>query len=326
MPDEHVGRQTSRRKGVRAFIESSGPGYQHASGHRQPTNRRGPETIGLEDGNRSRDLSKGGDLASLRRKNSAKLDPPSDRVRVIAAVYTIAVHKPITRPQITFMASPTPEAAPAKRCDGTSACCRGSTDVHPDRTAAGRCCSDARAPLARTSAATPAAQAAPTPSDQAQDIHDKPVRSKRSSHNQRADMGNDCAVGSGHAAKGRTPSAAILNVDDEVCRRRLSLSAGTIHSFSAGEFVLSVRRGTLKPVKDSISGRAGGHRKFGRMKLVIPVALMIVLLASIAMGQRVQPARPLCKNGGSPDTFRHTRTTGSSRFAPGIEPNSRWPS
>lgn len=67
----------------------------------------------------------------------------------------------------------------------------------------------------------------------------------------------------------------------------MRLSVGAIHSVSAGEFVLSLGEGTSKARERA--GRAGRPRKIGLMKLVIPVALVIVLLPLIAAAQRAQP-------------------------------------
>jgi hypothetical protein len=102
---------------------------------------------------------------------------------VIAAVYTIAAHKPLTRPHVTLMGSPTPEAAPAKLQPSTPL-------VVAERLTSTPTVNPVVAPAATpaptpptTLVATPAAQAAITPLDHGQDIHDKPVRTKRSSHN-----------------------------------------------------------------------------------------------------------------------------------------------
>jgi len=100
---------------------------------------------------------------------------------VIGAVYTIAIHKPMMRPQLKLMGSPTPAATTAKLLPSTPLVV-------------------AETPVAATPAATPVAvppetlEAAPaatlmtapasaTPLDPRQNNHDKPVRTKRSRHN-----------------------------------------------------------------------------------------------------------------------------------------------
>lgn len=92
---------------------------------------------------------------------------------VIAAVYIIAAHKPITRPQARLMGSPTPGAAPAKL--------RPSTPLVEETPTSTPAATPAPAPA--TLVATPATSAAATPLDHGQGNHDKPVHNKPSSHN-----------------------------------------------------------------------------------------------------------------------------------------------
>jgi hypothetical protein len=94
---------------------------------------------------------------------------------VIAAVYTIAVHRPITRPLVTFMGSPTPEATPAKLQPSTPLVVAETPTTTPAATAV-------VAPAA-TLMATPAARAAAILLDRGQGIQDKPFRTKSSSRN-----------------------------------------------------------------------------------------------------------------------------------------------
>ena len=98
---------------------------------------------------------------------------------VIAAVYTIAIHKPITRPQATLMGSPTPEATTARLASAPSiaAIVPETPAVTPPPPPA----TPAAVPAA-TLAATSAAETVATPLDHGQDIQDKPARAKRSSH------------------------------------------------------------------------------------------------------------------------------------------------
>jgi hypothetical protein len=85
-------------------------------------------------------------------------------------------------------------------------------------------------------------------------------------------------------------------------------------------------------VKSSIPGRAGGHRKFGGMKLVISVALIIVLLASIAAGQRAQPSPTAAKEEEVPTPSGTPEPQGAPDLLPGSSelpadpPNLRLPS
>jgi hypothetical protein len=85
-------------------------------------------------------------------------------------------------------------------------------------------------------------------------------------------------------------------------------------------------------VNESIPGRAGGHRKFGRMKLVIPVALMGVLLAVTAAGQRVQPDPTAAKTEEVPTPAGTPEPQGAPDLLPGSNqlpadpPNLRLPS
>jgi hypothetical protein len=95
---------------------------------------------------------------------------------VIAAVYTIAIHKPITRPQVTLIGSPTPEATAAKLAPAPPAAA-----IAPETPAVTPAATPATAPAA-TLVATPAAQTAATPLDHGQDIQDKPPRAQRSNH------------------------------------------------------------------------------------------------------------------------------------------------
>jgi Protein of unknown function (DUF4236) len=98
---------------------------------------------------------------------------------VIAAVYTIAIRKPITRTQVTLMGSPTPGATTARLVPAPpiAAIVPETTAVAPPAPLA----TPAAAPAA-TSAATPAAETVVTPLDHGQDIQDKPARAKRSNH------------------------------------------------------------------------------------------------------------------------------------------------
>jgi hypothetical protein len=96
---------------------------------------------------------------------------------VTAAVYTIAVHKPITRPQAIVLAAPTPEATGAKLRPAVP-----SATFAPETLAATPAATPVISP-AVTSAAAPAAEATATPFERLQDIHDKPARTKRSTHN-----------------------------------------------------------------------------------------------------------------------------------------------
>jgi hypothetical protein len=102
---------------------------------------------------------------------------------VIAAIYTIALHKPVTRPQVTFMGSPTPEVAPAALRRPTPLVVAEAPTPTPTAPPPVAAAETPAPPSPVTLAVTPAAQAAPTPADLGQDIHDKTVRSKRSSHN-----------------------------------------------------------------------------------------------------------------------------------------------
>jgi hypothetical protein len=95
---------------------------------------------------------------------------------VIAAVYTIAAHKPITRPQLTLMGSPTPEATTARLATASP-----TAAVVPQTPAVTPAATPAATP-APTLEPAPPAQTAATPLDHPQDIHDKPARSKRLSH------------------------------------------------------------------------------------------------------------------------------------------------
>jgi hypothetical protein len=96
---------------------------------------------------------------------------------VIAAVYTIAIHKPITRPQLTLMGSPTPEATTARLASAPPIAA-----IVPETPTVTPVATPAAAPAA-TLVATPPAEAAATPLDHGQDIQDKPARAKRLNHN-----------------------------------------------------------------------------------------------------------------------------------------------
>lgn len=102
---------------------------------------------------------------------------------VVAAVYMIAAHKPITRPQVTVPGSTAPEATPAQLRPPTPLVGAETPTSAPAATPAISLAATPAAAPAATFVATPAAPAAATPPDHRQDVQDKPVRGKRSSHN-----------------------------------------------------------------------------------------------------------------------------------------------
>jgi Protein of unknown function (DUF4236) len=98
---------------------------------------------------------------------------------VIAAVYTIAIHKPLARPQLTLMGSPTPEATTARLLPSTPLVVAETPATAPAAT-------PVAVPPATLEAAPSAtlmtAPASATPLDSGEDDYGKPVRTKRSSH------------------------------------------------------------------------------------------------------------------------------------------------
>ncbi len=108
---------------------------------------------------------------------------------VIAAVYTIATHKPKTRPQITLGESPTPAATPAKLQPPAPLVGAEPPTSTPAATPPAAPASTPEVAPPATLVATPVASAAVTPLDHGPDIRDKPVRPKRSSHHSTRDHG-----------------------------------------------------------------------------------------------------------------------------------------
>jgi hypothetical protein len=98
---------------------------------------------------------------------------------VIAAVYTIAIHKPIARPQLTLMGSPTPEATTARLLPSTPLVVAETPATAPAATPVAVPPATLEAAPAATLMTAPASA---TPLDPGQDDYDKLVRTKRSSH------------------------------------------------------------------------------------------------------------------------------------------------
>jgi hypothetical protein len=98
---------------------------------------------------------------------------------VIAAVYTIAIHKPLARPQLTLMGSPTPEATTARLLPSTPLVVAETPATAPAATPVAVPPATLEAAPAATFMTAPAPA---TPLDPGQDDYDKPVRTKRSSH------------------------------------------------------------------------------------------------------------------------------------------------
>ena len=95
---------------------------------------------------------------------------------------------------------------------------------------------------------------------------------------------------------------------------------------------MSVRRGDSETSEEFTSRTRAGHRKFGRMKLVIPVALLLVLVAAIAAGERVQPGPVAVKTEEVPTPVGTPEPQGAPDLLPGSSqlpadpPNLRLPS
>jgi Protein of unknown function (DUF4236) len=99
---------------------------------------------------------------------------------VIAAVYTIAVHKPKTRPQLISMSSPKPEATAAELPPLTPLVVAETPTTTPAATPVATPPATLVATPAATLMSAPSAPASATPLDSSQDIHDKPPRTKHS--------------------------------------------------------------------------------------------------------------------------------------------------
>jgi hypothetical protein len=102
---------------------------------------------------------------------------------VISALFTIAAHKPKTPAQVAFMGSPTPEATPAELQPSTPLVVAETPTTTPTAAPTAAPAATPASPSPVRLAASPAAQSAATPLDHGQDIYDKSVRPKRSSHN-----------------------------------------------------------------------------------------------------------------------------------------------
>jgi hypothetical protein len=102
---------------------------------------------------------------------------------VMAAVYAIAAHKPRTRSQVVLTTSPTPEASAAVLQPSASLVVAETPATTPVATPVAEPPATLVAAPAATPVASPAATVSATPLDPGQEVHDKPVRTKHSSHN-----------------------------------------------------------------------------------------------------------------------------------------------